>query len=253
MEIKKLLIGIDLSLDSPGFTFNYDGEIKHLSLVNRMLFSVSKKSNDKVMESILNLNPHISDLLKIKCLKIKFHTRYPVKSVDKKIKDKKLKFKEFSRWQRDHYLMTSDLSKYFCLSLKEFIDANYPNVKKEDTFVCIEHYSPSSKSDNLIQIVELSYPIKNFIINQICPLENFYPVPISSVKMMTGNGNALKIDMFNYFVKKDTFEYSFKKYVMDNEKNLIKHLKNKLEPLKPIDDIIDSYFIMRYLENFLNS
>lgn len=75
----------------------------------------------------------------------------------------------------------------------------------------------------------------------------------SEIKKLAGKGNADKLFMYDAFINNSLNDDNLKKsefwqWVKDNEAKVIKLKKNdKKEINKPLDDIIDSYFILKKL------
>lgn len=112
------------------------------------------------------------------------------------------------------------------------------NVKS----VALEGYSYSSTSSSFTKIAEVTGLLKYMLtINNI----EFTIVQPTSVKKLAGNGRYNKSDMFQAFLNN-----------VLNDDELIKtdfyiYVKDKNSNVKPIEDVIDSYFVKNCCDNLL--
>lgn len=103
------------------------------------------------------------------------------------------------------------------------------NVKKGD-IIGIEGFSMSSIGNSIFDLVQYQ-SILRYEISKITDSINFF-APAEIKKFFTGKGNAAKVQMIDEGLKCPKL----------NELNTV------LQYAKPIDDLVDSYAIMRLLE-----
>lgn len=221
-------IGIDFSLTSTGITIIDGNSIKHASFINRYCWS---KAADFDIDKI--------DQRKLKGLEgldtcVIYDRR--ANSVNKKAKDK---FLELHRWHDEHIKG--------CEEMKKAIFDNYlSDILEKDDIVCIEHYITKGGGNQTIQIIEATMRIKQAI-SEVT--SNIYPVPAPTLKMFAGKGNFTKEQMFDAYVREDIDH----KYRDNCEKNKGLLVKNPKTLVKPVDDVIDSYFAAKYAKSILSA
>jgi len=104
--------------------------------------------------------------------------------------------------------------------------------------VCLEGYAYSSNSNRLFQIAENTGVLKFKIWQKRLPLSITPPSQIK--KFATGKGNANKNDMYEAFIKETDVD------LMSLMTPSSKSVSN------PISDIVDSYYICKYLYTTLS-
>ena len=248
-----LHIGIDLSLDSTGITFRRGDKTTFLAVLNIRKFTNAKGVNpDTILEDNIIANEDSVQVLKtlvsLDDVDIKFIHRPSVPTAKKA---------GLLDWQRAHIDSSIKLA-------KQIFDAMMDHIKKYHTAtdpmgikINIENYSYGSVSDNLIQVVELTCLLKNYILTNLIDSDSWYIVAGPTVKKFVGRGDYDKHDLLQAFMRNDVDD----KLMVNNP--LIKTLKTlddkcwdirkkkgkEVKQVKsPIDDIIDSYFMMVYLE-----
>ena len=110
--------------------------------------------------------------------------------------------------------------------------------------IAIEGFSYGSSGNSFIDIIQYNTILKLELIN-LFGANKLYVVPPSHAKKLTGKGNANKFAMlkgFNDNCLNDAFlaNHSLLKYTNTDENKLAWQTKIP----KPIDDIVDSYFIV---------
>lgn len=234
--MNKLFIGIDISMDSTGVCFIDDVSCKFLNIFNILKLSKDKNKTEK---EIINNDPLVKELIKI--IDIIFVKRHPVQSV-KKI--------GLSEWNRKNIINSKLCSTTIVEGILKHA-SGYNNI-----YVNIENYSYTKNTNNIIQMVEFSYPTKEKL-SEIYGLENIFLVTAPEVKMWLGNGNYDKYDLLLKFVNnslndekiKNTEFYKFvKNYIDLIIKDVTKKKETKKEVKAPIPDLIDSYFIAKWIE-----
>lgn len=272
--MEKLIIGIDVSLESTGVCFRKNGKCKYLVMLNQYHFSKNKKfTPDDVIGNIPVLN-HINQA---RNLKFEFIQRVtasmPTKATDKK------KGITLSEWQRIHMSNSLRYSSQIVQAIFDFIETEYsvdPSQHRDQIIVCLENYSYGSDSTGLIQMAEYTALIKQKLLNKFLLLNNLYLVSGPETKMFVGKGNYDKFDMFNHYLLNtlkddklinDGFYESLmknpamfwkgstkKKYGKKDKKTNVKPLLSQKDiniVASPVNDVIDSYFIALFTEKIL--
>jgi hypothetical protein len=127
----------------------------------------------------------------------------------------------------------------------------YPNIKKEDIYIVIEHYSIGQNTNNLLQMVEYTHSFKKLLLDYFL-LDNFYVTTAPEMKLLlANNGNADKFVMFESFLKEKLTNNDFHDFLITNKEKCYKSGIKKGKEIKivesPIDDIIDSYILAKWL------
>ena len=80
---------------------------------------------------------------------------------------------------------------------------------------------------------------------------NFFLISGPEIKMLAGNGNWDKFQMYQAFQKEGLLD-ECSSFISENEsiltKDIMKNQKPNKDVAKPVDDLIDSYFIAKWLE-----
>lgn len=113
----------------------------------------------------------------------------------------------------------------------------------KDSIVSFEHYiiSRMSSGDQTVQIVEATKNLKDRILGIT---RNVFVIPAPTIKKCAGKGDYGKGDMVNAFINDDFFPFGkFRENIIDNKDTII---KSKKEVLKPVDDVIDSSYVLKF-------
>lgn len=239
------ILGIDFSYSSAGLTLYDNLEYKHFALVNKAVFSRSKtKSLDDVFK-----DSKLLSTLKDYNITLKMIDREPISIPPKVIKDKETKKKiqnpahkwdSISEWHRKHHSQSREWS----LALMEIIDSM--ELLPEDKII-IENYDFGKRgsTDNIVQMVEHTYALKQRIFEKY-PETEFFLASSTEIKKTAGNGNFTKYDMYTSFIKEDV-KSSLLKFLKNEDKKL--YIKGEDTILSPVNDIVDSYFAVKYLQD----
>lgn len=111
------------------------------------------------------------------------------------------------------------------------------DVDLDDVIFGIEDYPIGIKSNNQAEMIELISSCKNKLYNRGVEVKtiNFYQP--QAIKAMTGNGNATKLDMLNYLVKRSV-SIPVNKTIVANKKSF-EMAKGKVA--KPVEDLVDAF------------
>lgn len=237
------ILGIDFSYSSAGLTLYEDGKYKHFALVNKAIFSRSKKSTEDVVKD----SSLLSTLLRYDVF-LKMIDREPISIPPKTIKDKKTKKKianpdyrwdSISDWHLKHHMQSREWSG----TLMDIIDSM--GLSAEDKII-IENYDFGKRgsTDNIVQMVEHTYALKQRLIEKY-PDVKFFLASSGEIKKKAGSGNFTKYDMYKAF-KEEVVNSSLLDFIKNEDEKLYKKGDDII--LSPVNDIIDSYFAVRYLQ-----
>lgn len=218
-------IGIDYSLTSVGITvITEKNSIKHYSFLNRFELSTAKNFNIKNVpkyktQGLEGLDQHF------------LFERPPVK-FNKKEKDT---FVRLNNWHRGHMESCQNINK----PIEEFLR----RIVGKNDVVSIEHYitSRNSGGDQTIQIIEATKQIKDVILSIT---KNLFVVSAPTIKNFAGSGDYSKKQMLEVYLCQN-FSHPWKENLKKNKENFV---KNEKTILKPIDDVVDSYFIAKHIK-----
>lgn len=123
--------------------------------------------------------------------------------------------------------------------------------------VGIEDYSMGSRTDNLIQVAEITSVLKtNHLTRLVDDISRFYTIPGPKIKVLAGGGNFLKDAMLNAFCNLTDpalVATPFHKFCIQNLSE-ITHLnakKGRMDVLAPVSDIIDAFWICKYVQDII--
>jgi hypothetical protein len=242
MENKMLYIGLDVSMNSTGICFIYNGLHYYINILNRNILSKNKKLSN---EDIIDNNAVLVELKKIENFKLVMIDRTAVPAV---------KTIGLSEWNRRNLFNAELCSDTIMIEMSKVIKSL--GVDNKNIIVNIENYSYSSQTNNIIQIVELTHAIKSKLISVLnIPSSNMFLITAPEVKMELGNGNYDKYDMLEAFIDnrlRDDFSNDKFQNLMCAKKRIFHKSVNKKdkknqEVITPISDIIDSYFIASWI------
>jgi hypothetical protein len=239
------ILGIDFSYSSAGLTLYDNLEYKHFALVNKAVFSRSKT---KTLNDIFKDSKLLSTLKDYNVV-LKLVDREPISIPPKIIKDKETKKKiqnpahkwdSISEWHRKHHSQSRQWSQ----TLMEIIDSMelLPGDK-----IILENYDFGKRgsTDNIVQMVEHTYALKQRIFEKY-PEVDFYLASSTEIKKIAGSGNYTKYDMYTSFIKEDV-KSSLLEFLKNEDEKL--YIKNEDIILSPVNDIVDSYFAVKYLQD----
>jgi hypothetical protein len=206
-------IGIDFSLNSPGVCVqNQNGDYHFISFFNfgNRKWGIKIPKAFSTHEELMNLNL--------------IHGVYYNRDVNDK---------DFLKRERQKLVDAQKISNLLIDKITDFIDESSVNIS-------LEGFSYGSKGNSFIDIVQYNSFLRYSLVQRygVSNISIFQP---SHVKKLAGKGNANK----HYMIK------AFQDNVLD-DKNLKrsmfwKWIKDKdfsKDIPKPIDDIVDSYFIL---------
>jgi len=209
-------IGIDFSINSPGICL-FTEVSNNYKFIN---FTNTTKPVEK-------LKLHYNLYVDVDCFDLVTYLR------DKKNDD-------YATDQLNKIKNAQDLAYAIVIELESHIILNY-KVK-----IGIEGYSYGSRGNAFIDLIAFNSVLRNKLYNRFGNVSVFSP---SQIKKHAGKGNANKLMMFNYFL-----ENALDDKVLENNAfwlwchdNKDKCFNKKGDIVKPLDDIVDSYFVCKYL------
>jgi hypothetical protein len=223
--MNNIYIGIDFSINSPSICI-FDKEYKFVSFTNTQGKDVFKK-----MPAAYSFH---NELLEEKCID----------------------WQQFNRRKRDENYSLDQFQKIqdadtLAKQIRDLIKSNNPDNK--NIIIGIEGYSYGSKGNAAIDLIQFNSTMRNILYNEFynpALPNNIAVFSPSQIKSHAGKGNANKVLMYQYFVDDVC---SDKELIMSNlykkmEKIKIEpNKKGEIEIPKPIDDIVDAYFICNML------
>lgn len=225
----EVIIGIDFSLNSVGITL-YDGaSYESLSFLNwRCISKMEKFDLESFVGKSKMIFPYIDKLV--------IYDR-PTNNIAK-FKDPSAKINELNRWHRTQLASVRALADLIFDRLKEEIGDRTPK------FV-IENYLTSLRGggDNTVQLIEGTLALKDRLAQEWGEA-NIFLTTAPQIKMMAGKGNYTKQEMLDAFRLEKTGKINtFHKgcFLYGHELK-----KGSKDLVKPVDDLIDSYYAVKW-------
>lgn len=228
----KHIVFLDLSFNNTAICkYNIDKKTyEYFLLANHFSYSSSEKSNP--------------------LLSIKFDKIIKAKNLDVTLYKKKPQ----SRPKGDptkycRYMLTScnEMSTFFTQIMHNKV---LFNMRLEETIFGIEDYAIAIKSGNVTETAEVISSCKNALISLGAKIDNFHFFQPQGLKSVTGNGNANKQMMLDYFIKKNVKGSDVNEIIALNHKSFRK--TNGKDVIKPIEDLVDSFIGVQAIRNKLN-
>lgn len=244
-------------MNSTGVCIEFDGRNHYLNFFNDTKFGSHKKKNFNLGDFLSNNKIYYNLFNNVGNLNVIVRSQEPLPKPEEI---------GINVWGQYHFGVLEVYTDLVVSKIKNFLS----ELTDEPVFikVGIENYSYNSFGDATIQIVEMTAVLKHKLtrVGGICSLDDIHIIPGPMIKKkFTGNGNAIKYDMFEAFIALKDERDSFNKFLIDNKLECykekyktIKETKKKPEHdipnhemLTPIDDIIDAYFVKEYCKLFL--
>jgi hypothetical protein len=248
----KLILGIDISLDSTGIVAICDGKTEYCSVYN-----IRKGRSAKVVEAdkVIFEHPILSVMTTIMNATIIPVERFVISQKQEKPKKGQLTdTTQMQVWERAHM-------KWCISTASAMVKAVIAYAKKfnitsmNDVYINIENYSYGSQQSggsSTIQITELTGIFKSKLLDYI-PYENIEVTPGPTLKQFVGKGSFDKFDMLSVYTQQThNKDDKFAMYVMAHFDSLYKIVTKgvgstvKKDVLAPISDIIDAWWLARY-------
>jgi len=214
-----MIIGIDFSIKSPAITIKSDlGILYHHTFPRK---SVIKEDFAITLENC-GVNVHLLD--------------------DEKTLSKNANLTDRERSSIEDSLMEIDA---IIEVLKTY------NIDSESTYVAIEGFSFASNGNRLSQLSGYQWLLRSQLVRGLnIPIKNIWFFSPMTVKATAGKGNYKKEEMITAFIK-ESLEYT--KFAKMLNEAPAEFQNKKGGWLKPLDDIADSYFVLKTLEKTILS
>jgi hypothetical protein len=132
---------------------------------------------------------------------------------------------------------------HFCSSILNVLIEN--GVKK----IAFEGHSFNSKGNSLLELVSYQFLLRSMINKTLgIGVENIYFYPPITVKSFAGGAKFKKKDMLERFIQSDDPLLQNNQVFM-RIKNSMDLIIKKEEVVKPVDDLVDSYWILKKLQH----
>lgn len=118
-------------------------------------------------------------------------------------------------------------------------------ISNRVTTVAIEGFSYGSKGNSFIDMVAYNTFLRQKLIQQF-GVESFHVFQPTAVKKLAGKGNGNKLYMFDAFKRDNLSDPMLRDSILWQWTQSLEFSK---EIPKPLDDLIDSYFILRAITN----
>lgn len=222
MKEEELLVGIDFSLNSPSITIKYvfenEEHYQFCSFFNTdgrewLMKDIKAFKNHKA----LNNNTDV------------YMMPY----------ERKITASDYTEKESQKIADAQQLSQLIVNYIKAFI--NETNLKLTNIKVAIEGFSYGSKGAAYNDLIMYNSFLRKELLT-LTSADNIFVFSPKHAKKLAGNGNADKIYMINAFV-----ENKLKDSLIEKT-DLFKYCSSlDMKNLKPVDDLIDSYFILNCL------
>lgn len=221
-------VGIDFSINSPAVCEYSDGEYNFTSFTNMDPVRLRKK---KIADSLIIYKTLLDD----SPIDLNWYQRHASE-------------KNYQLDQMFKIVDSNDMALMITNSIKPF---------SNELFIGLEGYSYASKGNSFIELISFNSVLRNYLLNNYllteCTRLNISIFSPSEVKKLAGKGNANKNDMYGYFLKskdEELLNSRFFKWVVENSSILL----NKDGSIKkPIDDLVDAYYICKKLREFTSA
>lgn len=212
-----IFIGIDLSLNSTGICIIREDRNK--------IVSIFKTENN--IEKIFTRDDHFSLLNNCEEVNI---------ILEPKSKQEEAEY---------HIRERSKISSF--IRLTDLIINSIENEIGEETYIAMEGISFGSTGNSLIDISMATGILRKELIERLGRnTDNFFVFSPTAIKKFAGKGNFKKIDMFDAIIKESDFDSEFINILRNNREMCV---TPKGIVKKPIEDMIDSVWVARFLKS----
>jgi len=158
---------------------------------------------------------------------------------------------------KQHGMTSQEMARFKIIDAMDvnakFFTAIKDLVIHKEVYVSIEGFSFGSRGNRLAELAGYNYILRYLLNTFIVNPHNFHVYAPATIKAFAGGGSFKKIDMLNAMINSGDehfFESPFGKHIKSNwEEYLIikKSTKVPTDVAKPIDDIVDAYWIVKLL------
>jgi hypothetical protein len=214
----KTIIGIDLSLNSPGFSILTKEDCKWISL-HRTTNNISKMlEKDGSPFKLLRTSDKIS-----------------INIIEKKEFDGQY-------YQKERQKILNAI--YFSDLVLELLDP----YLEHDSFVGMEGLSFGSAGNSLIDISMTTALVRSGVVRKINP-DNFFVISPTTLKKFAVKGNAKKDELYMSLIEKKIDDYRLKPLIEILDKNKTSWIKKGGKVENPCSDIIDATWITLFIQD----
>jgi len=128
-----------------------------------------------------------------------------------------------------------------CSSITEVLKKNHI------TAIALEGHSFNSKGNSLLELASYQFLLRNMIIKEILEPERMFFYSPVTIKSFAGGARFKKPDMLNAFLSSEDQQLE-KNPIYIKMKSQLENLIKKENVVKPIDDLVDSYWILKKLQ-----
>jgi len=217
-------VGIDFSINSPGICEFSNNTYNFTSFTNMDPARLHKK---KIADSLLIYKKLVDD----SPIDLNWYQRHPSEKI-------------YHLDQMYKMIDANNMAQSISSSIKPFTN---------ELFIGLEGYSYASKGNSFIELISFNSVLRNYLLNNFllteCTELNITVFSPSEVKKHAGKGNANKNDMFKYFLEtkdEELLNSKFYKWILEN---MLLIFNKDGSVKKPIDDLIDAYFICKKLRD----
>lgn len=239
----KIIVGIDVSMNSTGITVINGDKTNYISFFNiRNLTKAKKYDAQKVLEA----DGYVSQFIKIENFKMFLYDRMPGSASSSAL----------NTWHRSHINFCTNVTQDMAYQLRNII-----NDTGKELVINIEYYSMGSTSSSAtIQIAEFTGILKSTLLKEdVVTPNNIYVTPGPTLKKFAGGGNYDKYDLLVEYINRTVADTSdqFAVHVGGNLENLYKTKITgkgsnvKKEVPSPLNDVIDSWWAAQYIKKNL--
>lgn len=217
MKLDNTIIGIDLSLNSPGFCILKGDKTNWISVhrTSNLIDKMYKKDGSPF--KILNESPNFSiNIISKKEFSGEYHDK-----------------------ERQKILNAIEFSEKILDLLEPYLD--------QDCLVGMEGLSFGSTGNSLIDISMTTALVRAGIVKKINP-KNFFVISPTTLKKFAIKGNAKKDELYNVLLEKKSNDTRIKEMISILEENKKNWIKGSGKVENPCSDLIDATWICFFIE-----
>jgi hypothetical protein len=154
----------------------------------------------------------------------------------------KIHFYEYSQPSKMEY---SDSEVWKSVDAQRYAEWIVSHLPEEADFIGIEGFSYGSSGNSFIDIVGYGYAIRMALVKKYGS-EKFSVFSPGNVKKTAGKGNANKELIMQYFLESTSEDLRNNLFWQELTSEKVDRTK------KPVDDLVDSYYVQECTKNFFN-
>lgn len=240
----KAILGIDLSLNSPGVCLMVNGKSHYISILNLRKFS---KKKDLTVDNYTN--EAIELLSGMENVTFVPFVREP--------KSPKMLYEVAQRFSLEN-------NRALMHTIANTIDSvlTIYKIDREELVVVTEGYSYGSNPNTLAEAAELGTYVRNWVCYDLLAgdLDRFFVISGPSIKKLAGKGNMDKHQMYEAWIARNKDEgdalLGFCKdnrdYFTKEKQKRVKKVMTTIKVMKtPLDDLVDAWWLCQYASSVL--